>query len=211
MPGSRVVAKFDSGDPAILEVPAGKGRVIIMTSGLQPEESQLALSTKFVPMLYSLLEQSASSAPPITQYLVGDPVNLPPIPQGADFEVILPDGAKTKLSVGQTNFTQTSIPGIYALRFGQGPATRWAVNLDPRESRTTPIAADEFERLGVPSGASALSSTHIAKQINLKNSDLESRQKLWRWVIIATLVLLVFESWLAGRTARQTAATPMAY
>ena len=206
IPASRVVAKFDSGDPAILEVPAGKGRVIIMSSGFQPEESQLALSTKFVPMLYSLLEQSASSAPPITQYLVGDVVNLPPVSRGAELQVLLPDGTKTKLSAGQTNFTQTTMPGIYALSSGQGqPAARWAINVDPRESRTAPIAADEFERLGVPSGPAAPSSAAISRQVNLKNTDLESRQKLWRWCIIATLTLLLFESWLAGRTARRTA------
>ena len=32
IPGARVVARFDSGDPALLEVPMGKGRVLILTS-----------------------------------------------------------------------------------------------------------------------------------------------------------------------------------
>ena len=49
MPDARVVAKFDNGDAAIVEVPVGKGRVIVFASGWQPEDSQLVLSTKFVP------------------------------------------------------------------------------------------------------------------------------------------------------------------
>jgi hypothetical protein len=58
IPGARIVAKFDSGDPAVVEVPIGKGRVILLTSGWQPDDSQLALSTKFVPLLYATLEYS---------------------------------------------------------------------------------------------------------------------------------------------------------
>ena len=48
---ARALAKFDSGDPALVEVPVGKGRVLVLTSGWEPQDSQLALSTKFVPLL----------------------------------------------------------------------------------------------------------------------------------------------------------------
>jgi uncharacterized membrane protein AbrB (regulator of aidB expression) len=37
----------------------------------------------------------------------------------------------------------------------------------------------------------------------LASSELESRQKLWRWFIVATLVMLLMETWLAGWTARR--------
>jgi hypothetical protein len=39
----------------------------------------------------------------------------------------------------------------------------------------------------------------------LHNTELESRQKLWRWFIVGALAVLLVESWLAGWTARRGA------
>ena len=44
------------------------------------------------------------------------------------------------------------------------------------------------------------------KQRHLLKSQLESRQKLWRWLIVAALVLLVAETWLAGRLSKPVTA-----
>ena len=77
IPHARVVAKFDSGDPAVVDVPIGKGRVILLTFGWHPDDSQLALSSKFVPLLYSTLDYSGAAAPPAQYHVAircpGDP------------------------------------------------------------------------------------------------------------------------------------------
>jgi hypothetical protein len=49
IPGTRVVARFDSGAPALLEVLVGG--LLVLTSRLAAEDSQFALSSKFVPLL----------------------------------------------------------------------------------------------------------------------------------------------------------------
>jgi len=53
----RVLAKFDSGSPAILESsrPSG-GRLFILAAGWHPEDSQWALSTRFPPMIHRLVQ-----------------------------------------------------------------------------------------------------------------------------------------------------------
>ncbi|MHC4243590.1 MAG: BatA domain-containing protein, partial [Planctomycetota bacterium] len=56
LPNAQVLANFDSGDPASLELPVGKGSLLIFTCGWHPSDSQLALSSKFVPLFYSILE-----------------------------------------------------------------------------------------------------------------------------------------------------------
>ena len=33
------------------------------------------------------------------------------------------------------------------------------------------------------------------------NIELENRQKLWRWLILAAIGVLIVETWLAGRRA----------
>ena len=38
-------------------------------------------------------------------------------------------------------------------------------------------------------------------------SEMESEQKLWRWVIVAALALLLVEIWLGGRLTRPHPAT----
>ncbi|OHB65610.1 MAG: hypothetical protein A2Y77_11010, partial [Planctomycetes bacterium RBG_13_62_9] len=56
IPAARVLASFDSDDPAWFEVPVGRGSLLVWTSGWRPADSDLALSSKFVPLLYCALE-----------------------------------------------------------------------------------------------------------------------------------------------------------
>ena len=173
---ARVVAKFDSGDPALLEMPVGKGRLLVLASGWQPEDSQLAVSSKFVPLLYSLLEMSGAVSTESSQIVVGD---------------VLP-GASPAVQ-----------PGIVSVNKG-GRERRVAVNLDPNESRTAPLSADELERLGVPVAQPAAAVGAVAPPTALlQASEAESRQKLWRWFIGAALAVLLLETLLAGWTARR--------
>lgn len=83
IPGARVLARFDNGDPALLEVPPDGAReygVLILTSGWHPADSQLALSSKFVPLLYSLLEASVTAPPERVQFEVAEkPPHVPGI------------------------------------------------------------------------------------------------------------------------------------
>jgi hypothetical protein len=213
IPGARVLAKFETGDPALLEVPVGKGKVFVLTSGWSPEDSQLALSTKFVPLLYAFMQESGASAPPPTQYYVGDPVPLKPTEPGAT--VHAPDGSELRLSAGEASFSQTMTPGIYILGAQSGSPRRspteagrkFAVNLDAAESRTAPMPLDELERLGAPVvHQPTVATREVERKVRLRNTELEERQKLWRWFLIGTLAILLVETWLAGWTARGPAA-----
>jgi hypothetical protein len=210
IPSARVIARFDSGDPALLEIPLGKGRILILASGWQPESSQLALSSKFVPLLYSILESSGAPVPLPAQYRVGDPVPLEALEGTARSSAMvrLPDGSQQNLSDGQKDFSRTDLPGVYTLSM-EGLTKNFVVNLDPAESRTTPLPVDELERLGVPSLQPVdVHSREVDRRTRFQNAELENRQKLWRWFITATLIVLLLESWLAGRTARRSAAAP---
>ena len=207
IPSARPVAKFDRGDPALLEVPLGRGRVLILTSGWQPEDSQLALSTKFVPLLYAILEQSGAPAPMPAQYHVGDliPLASAGAGDGSSAVVFAPDGSKLELPAGATNFSGTLAPGIYTLA-SAGPPRRFAVNLDAAESRTAPLPADELERLGVPLAREQTAVSREARRlVRLHDANLESRQRLWRLCLMAALGFLLLETWLAANYEKKTA------
>lgn len=207
IPGARVLAKFDRGDPALLEVPVGKGRVLVLTSGWNPDDSQFAVSSKFVPMLFSVLELSGSLSAPIAQRAVGDPLPLPP--DRTDGMVVrLPDGKTAPaLAADAKVFAATMQPGIYRIE-NAGRVQEFAVNLDAAESRTAPLPLEELERLGAPLARKKPAAAAVgapAREALLQGSAAESRQKLWRWFIIATLFVLLTESALAGWTVRKPA------
>jgi len=42
-----------------------------------------------------------------------------------------------------------------------------------------------------------------ARAARLRDAEIEGRQKLWRWIIVATLAILGVETWLAGWTMRR--------
>jgi hypothetical protein len=201
---AHILAKFDSGDPAVVEVPVGRGRVIILGFGLGADDSQLPLSTKYVPFLYTLLEQSIGAPQLASQYFVGDRLPLAALASADNPSptVTTPEGLELKLSATETNFSNTLNPGIY--KVSSRSVYRFAVNLDPAESRTASLSPDELEKRGLP----VINQTKLVgaagqPAVRLQNAELENRQKIWRYVLIAALAMLLLESWLAGNTAKR--------
>ncbi len=202
--GGHVIAKFDNGDPAIIDAPLGKGRVIILSFGWGTDDSQFALSTKFVPLLYSLVEQSSGTRQLPGQYFVGDPLPLA-LTAGLGHQEVtlkLPDGQDLKLAASETNFSSTLVPGIY--RISTPRPQRFAVNVDAAESRTAPLSPDELEKRGllIRNEINKVAG-QVQHPVRLQNAELENRQKLWRDVLLAAMAILLLESWLAGSTARR--------
>lgn len=195
IPNARVVGKFDRGDAAIIQVPVGRGSVVIFTTSWRPIDSQLALSTKFVPLLHSLLEQSSDLPATRTQYVVGDEFALPsgPVP----LRIRKPDGSEVTAEAG-SKFTTTDLPGVYQVEPGN---LRFVVNLAPDESRLAPITPDRFHSLGIPMQPTVEEEPIKAAEraAVAQATELESRQKLWRWLIAGAVGLLLLETLIAGK------------
>lgn len=198
-PQIRVLARFDSDDPAWFEVAVGEGSLLVATSGWGPSDSDLALSSKFVPLLYSILEHGGNLAERQLQYFVGDPVRVGPTAQ----RLRKPDGSIVTLDPAGQAFTQTDLPGIYAIESPTG-ARAFAVNLFGAESRTEPMAVEEIEKLGIALEPVSDVVPQAAGEATRHGSfaDMESEQKLWRWVLAATLAMLLIEIWLGGWLTR---------
>jgi hypothetical protein len=203
--GAQVLARFDDGDPAWLSVPAGKGSLFVMTSGWQPADSQLALSSKFVPLVQALLEASGGLEAGQTQVSVGDTVRLPAA--RAALTVRKPDGTRVALPADARVFTDTETPGLYVIE-GADAARSFAVNLAPSESATAPLPPERLDALHArarvaPARAAAARSAATSAAWN---ASVESQQKLWRKVLAAALIVLLIESALAARLSRRSPA-----
>lgn len=201
LPETKILAAFDSGDPALLELRVGTGTLFVLTSSWRQADSQLALSTKFVPLLYSMLELNRPARPTTQDQIVGDTLALGTF--ALPGVLTLPDGISTNLPAGsgEVAFAQ---PGIHRLRFNDGKELAIAVNLDPAESRTGPLSEEELIRIGVPLNAdpSTVSRTLAARIEQQKDSETESQQKNWRWLLAIAAGIFLLESWLSGRAGR---------
>ena len=179
----------------------------MLASGWNPGDSQLALSSKFVPLLFSLLEISGAIKAQALDFHVGDAVDVSALRVTNALTIRKPDGTTATLAAGAKSFSETDTPGVYGVTGGT-PPFRFAVNLAPEESKTAPLALEQLEQLGVPVKAAPLATPEQAarREAQLKATELESHQKLWRWLIVATLVVLIVETWVAARLSRRAPA-----
>jgi hypothetical protein len=199
---TRVVAKFDSGEPAIIERAVGRGRVIVFASGWQPEESQLALSTKFVPMMGALLDMACGPSASLAGVAVGQTVDIASISADQPLVVHKPDGAEASIVRGAESFGEVDQPGVYEIRGGATPAF-FAANLAAAESNTAPLELEKLEQLGVNMKTVLSRAARLDRIRQERDTELESRQKIWRWLLAGALGVLVLETLLAGLAARQ--------
>lgn len=194
---TRTIARFDGGDPAFLERKVGAGRALVFASGWRPDDSQLALSSKFVPLMQALVERACGPPPASSGVVVRQAVPLRSTSEAPAVTVEKPTDGRIELSRGAEAFYATDEPGIYRVG-GGGEEFSFAVNLPTAESVTAPMDVDQLEQLGVRF-ASPLTRAQRAEHLRQQRDiELEGRQKVWRWLIVAALALLIVETWLAG-------------
>jgi hypothetical protein len=217
--GARVLAAFDNGDPALFELNIGKGSLLVLTSGWHPSDSQLALSSKFVPLLYSILDYGGALLGQRSQYFVGEPVPVRPSTGSgpAQLQIRRPDGMAVPLDESQKTFTQTDLPGIYTIDSPLG-SQLFAVNLSPKECQTAVMPIEDIESLGVSVKQPSIAVAQRQERTQSPDTEqrlkrhrdfaaLESEQKLWRWVFVLLLAFSLVEIGLAGWLTR----TPSTY
>lgn len=190
------LARFDNGDVALAQVPIGSGTLLLLASGWTPAESQFALSSKFVPLLYSILEFAGVLGDFASQHVVGDVVDLRDLGAGP-MRVKLPDGIERAETSGR--FGGTDVPGLYSVE-NLSPPLRFAVNIDPAESKVGPLDVGQLQNLGVPLKGPEKRAVQAAAAANRENrlaADLEARQKNWRLLLLGALAFLLLESLVA--------------
>ena len=198
--GESVLARFDNSAPALVELPVGRGSVLVLMTSWRPEDSQLAVSTKFLPLLFSVLEQSAGALSRTSLFTTGEQVPLSQTPQAV--AVVRPDGKRFELKPDQEYFARTNNVGLYQLETSEAELT-FAVNLPEMESRTSPMNPGRLAQYGVKFAESVPdTTTEELKKSQKPFAEIENRQKLWKWLLAAACVFFLLETWLAGRLTR---------
>ena len=194
-PGLDTLATFDNDHPAILSSRLGKGTLIVLASGWHPSDSQLALSTKFVPLLYGWLSAAGFSHDPAATLLVGDSLPL----DAAQAHTITDPEKKTHSLKPGKSFTTSHI-GLHKVQSAAHTQT-YAVNLSPEEGRVLPLEPSKLSEYGLKlSSTSEPQNESATSDQRLTASDTEQSQHLWWWFLIVLLAVLLLETLVAGRT-----------
>jgi len=216
-PNWKTVASFDNSSPAILQgASAGEasdvaGRIWVFAAGWQPIESQLALSTKFIPLIFGLFEETnrlANTQSSDKNWTVGDSIATLLAVDDEPRELLraaeageAADAQNGWISEPLAAGASIDRPGIY--RVDAGNLERLiAVNVAESESQTDPLADDDLERMGVVIGKTMPADLEAQSQRQLRDVELESQQRLWRWLLIGVLGLLALETLVGGWLGR---------
>ncbi len=204
--GTRVLARFDNGQPAMIAVSVGKGgTLLVLASGWHPADSQLALSTKFVPLLFGWLAAAGYAHEAQSMLEAGEAL---PWALQREGELLHPDGKREPLPTGAQPVLRE--PGLYQVIAGK--EMRWlAVQVPTAEGRVAAMPPERLEEFGVrlQRAAAGLGTTLESSESRerLDSIEEESRQRFWWWTLIGVLALVLAETWLAGRSPRARVAT----
>jgi hypothetical protein len=193
----RTLAAYDSGQPALLERSIGNGKFYVLTSGWQIGDSQLALSTKFVPLLLNMMSNQDGQQFELA-WTIGDVVASEEL-NGVK-SVQLPD--QTIVELTDASFSPSK-PGLYLFTKQDASQRTLAANLARSECRTTAMSPDQFEQFGINLDKMKSTDELQATARQMRNTELEANQQWWRWLLVAGLVLVGCETAMSAR--RRTA------
>lgn len=211
--GARVVARFDDGSPAVLEVEAGAGRVVVWGGDWSNVASQWVLSTKFVPWLQALVERATGGPPRPNVAEIGDSsaLGLAGNVRWTRVEAAGPAENPTDAEAGDdaVDTAMPATPGVYRIE-QEGQTRLVALQVPAVESRNNPMPDDTWEQLGVPIDTAPVTTAAAAEEsererMAASDAVTESRQQFWRWLLIAAAALLAVESIVAIRAAQKVA------
>jgi hypothetical protein len=195
-----VILRYESGAPALVEREVGHGRVLLLTTTVDREWTDLPIRTGFLPLVreaarYLIGVNDDDSG---ANLLVGEARSLTFLGDAQTLEVTRPDGSvwvSRREQAGPSRsvvFYGTDLIGSYRVRttgpdgtYSDQSSQDFVVNLDPRESDTTRLAPERRpDRIAV----SSLGAKHPKQKI-----------ELWHMLSVVLILILLGESLLSLR------------
>ena len=205
--GAQIILRYESGAPALVEKELGKGRVMLLSTTVDREWTDLPIRSGFLPLAHESARRLAgtSDREGSSVLTVGDRRQLALGPDETRLEVTKPDGTvwvanKPRGAAARTvAFTETDEPGPYQVKLA-GPdgsleavaAEGFVVNLDPGESN--PVKLDPKIRPDQPAAAKKTGEPPV------------EQVELWHAIAALLIALVLLESLLTLRWRRPVVA-----
>ncbi|MFP3948935.1 MAG: BatA domain-containing protein [Gemmatimonadota bacterium] len=217
---ARVLARFDDGNPALLEARIGRGRILTWAATLDTYWTNLPIQPVFLPFVHRSVLHLADRQEEVPARTVGSVLSpvaedggseTGPAPAGSRWAAaVTPSEERIELD-GREAPLVLEEAGFYELLDDEGQVVdRVAVNVDPREGDLT--RRDTEEIVAAVAGAGPTETDSEAAEggmAGIRSEDLERHQGFWRYLLIAAFVLFVGETIVSNRIseamARRTA------
>jgi hypothetical protein len=199
-----VLIEHSDGQPALAEGHAGRGRVLLLTTSIDRDLSDLPIRPAFVPLMRQVVLHLGNglAKPDPRRTLVGDRREIQ-IPEGATHLIVRsPDGEETAWDAPELRgttvvFAETGAPGHYQVQASfAGPpeaidTESFTVNVDTRESDLRPLSLDEGAAilLGHRDGDTAEKVSALARAKALGDVSPEALATILLLVMVGAFVL----------------------
>ncbi len=203
---ARNLITMKSGEPLLIEQPAGRGRVLLLTTSIDADWTTLPLSGSYLPLMQSLARYLASSQLPELNIHQGEPIvlNLEQVAEDQAPKIIPPDGKQDAMEVRpsvlstELRYGKTQVSGRYVLKLKTaGKDSQWTfvVQRPAEEADLTPFAANDL------AGWQSLLSMDVLDPQSEAMAAAVGRQRvgreIWLPLMLAALVLMGVEMWFA--------------
>ena len=205
-----VLARYDNGDPALVEHSVGAGRVLLWSSTLDTFWNDFALKPIYLPFAHKIVEYLAAYRSPTPFLTVGQVLDLSEYPAAEEIDLasanlVVRDPNEDRVSAGgdgRVGFIDLAEQGFYEIRdtgSGASEPVTVAVNVDLTEANLERV--DPQELVATATGRAAGDRSVVADR-ELAPEDLERRQTLWWYLLIGALGFLATENVISNRLSR---------
>jgi hypothetical protein len=198
---AQVLARFESGAPAMLEIAVGEGALIVWPFSARLNATNLPKSSRFVPLLYETMRHLCRVEESESAWQVGDILRERDLmfDDAGQGRVRLPEVGERAVTPGDALRLQHA--GIVSISVPAGSDTRLeAVNVKARESDLTGMDAAEFE-LKLASSPRFFEEASAAMAGDAQEASVAREYG----ILLMALVVggLLFESWYMARLTAQ--------
>ncbi len=218
--GTRVLARFEEGRPALLEHVLGEGRVLVWTSSVDRFWNDLALQPVYLPFVHRLLLYATSYREPRRWVAAGSVMPLEELigagfgggdeAEAAQWVLVTPAGERRPVSAGTgPAWVAFDAAGFYEIQSLESPArsVAVAVNAPLEESDLSTVAPERVVEAVVGAGVAA--SEAAPEALAEAAPQAPARRELWWPLVVLAVLVLGAESVIANRwTRRRVAAGP---
>jgi hypothetical protein len=203
-PGAEAPARFENGDPALVSISIGKGRVLVFASSADDESNDLYLKAVYAPLWQQVLRYLENFREKRRWLVVGDTVSpkrlmteTALLQSKGNFSpseaVVILDPDKQRISIAPgSDAVEMDRAGFYEIRT-MNLNSMVAVNAAPRESDLTHGNAEEMT-----AGWVSRQPAKSFQDSRLAPEEQDRRQRIWSLLLIAAVLFLVFELFLSN-------------
>ncbi|MCF6150199.1 MAG: VWA domain-containing protein [Candidatus Kuenenia sp.] len=208
MAGAKTILSFSDNTPAVIERQVEKGKVVVFTSSIDRDWTDLPVKPLFVPLIQQLCRYISGSVTGDTKHetLVEKSWQFPSPYDAGNLEMTNPEGTKTLLMPQMVKnekyfiYNETHLPGIYSFIINDTSQLRnpffFPVNVDVSESNPEKIGEKEITAL--------MGETNVTIRSSLSGESREvvtgeAKKTLWGVLLFLALGILLAESFISRK------------